>query len=567
MKKLFTSVMLMMFGIIGMNAQGIFALQEGDAGVASGTTVTSVDNITMTWGVTGGDPFKGGNKANNALQDLLGATAYCEGNGQNGKLSNGAYSGTVYLFAPVKAGTLTVGIVLNGGKSFFVKEGTDDTDVAFKLTTADGTEVTLDSDHKSADKITGGIVTFDVEAGKTYAVFCTGSKLGFYGFKYEVKATDATANAVFDFQNNPTNWPTSADTWSDETGKVTTLTVNDVVLTSIQGESFYPNIILKDEGHGTVFNVRKNASFKLAAPEGKALVKIAVTMWNSTSFDLTPSTGAVAENVWEGNATEVTFASAGNRYIAKIDVTLADENEETVKPAVVTEVEVADIATFNAIEDGTTVKLTLTNARVNGTMQGAYYVEDATGATVIKGIDLTVGKLLNGYLVGVKSTDANIDFINNPAVAVEYQLTATDASTFEATDAQMTGTEMSITDACAQANYGKLVTLKNVAISGGGQNKTLTDANGNTMKARDYMGVLPSDFTWPEKASITGVVIYYMTGWFILPISADAIGETTTGISLPQPIQKEGSLYNLQGVRQQQLKKGLNIVNGRKVVY
>jgi len=231
-------------------------------------------------------------------------------------------------------------------------------------------------------------------------------------------------------------------------------------------------------------------------------------------------------------------------------------------------VEVANIAEFNAAEDGLTLKLMLTNARVNAVRGGSYYVEDASGATVIKGLQLTPGTLLNGYIVGTKSTDSNIDFMNEPAVAVEYQLTATDATTFEATETTLVGTLTAITEAGTQANYGRLMTFENVTISGSGQNKTLTDTQGNTFKARDYMGVLPADFTWPEAAaSITGVVVYYMTGWFIMPVSAEAIVPSkTVGVSSARTTSDVLNIYNLKGVRQDRQTKGLNIVNGKTVL-
>jgi hypothetical protein len=244
----------------------------------------------------------------------------------------------------------------------------------------------------------------------------------------------------------------------------------------------------------------------------------------SGSFDLTANNGDVADNAWTGNATEVVFnhANSGNRQMLKIVVTIADEDNETVKPGAVTyDIEVADIASFNAIEDGKVAKLTLTNARVNGNYNG-YYVEDATGATVIKGIELTVGTALNGYVVGTKTTDAGVDM--NGEIK-EYALTATDATTFEATTTVLNGVVMTDAEAAVQANYGRLITLENVAISGSGKNKTLTvDGTNLSIKARDYMGVLPTDYVWPENASkITGVLIYYITGWFLMPVSADAI--------------------------------------------
>lgn len=331
------------------------------------------------------------------------------------------------------------------------------------------------------------------------------------------------ADATFDFANNPQSWPVTTVVYGDEfdNAAVSTLTSNDVVLTSVQ-KAYYANVVYKNGDAAPAFRVFKGNDFKLTAPEGKAIVKVDFTMVEGQNCDFSADNGNMGESGWTGNASVVTFSSAATRLIAKIDVTLADENSETFKPSF--DVEAANIAAFNAIEDGKMVKLTLTNAKVNGNYNG-YYVEDATGATVIKGIELTAGTALNGYIVGEKKTNSSIDYMNDPAVAVEYQLTASDASTFEATATTLTGTVMTGADACAQANYGRLITLENVAISGSGLNKTLTvDGVALAIKARDYMGVLPAEYTWPEKASkITGVVIYYMSGWFLMPISAEAI--------------------------------------------
>lgn len=337
--------------------------------------------------------------------------------------------------------------------------------------------------------------------------------------------TASAEEVTFDFQNNPLNWPVGEGANFADGNLTAPLVVDGVSLTNVQGDAKQPARLMKDNSGVTALYVYKNGSIKFNAPEGKALTKIEVTM-KSGSFDLTASTGAVADNVWTGNATEVLFTSSATRQMFKMVVTIADKNSETVEPAAAEyDVEAANIAAFNAAEDGKNVKLTLSNARVNGAKGGSYYVEDASGATVIKGVTLTAGTALNGYIIGKKSTDNTIDYMNDPAVAVEYQLTATDASTFEATATTLNGTVMTGAEAAAQTNYGRLITLENVAISGSGQNKTLTvDGTALPIKARDYMGVLPTDYAWPEKASkITGVVIYYMTGWFLMPISADAI--------------------------------------------
>jgi len=179
MKKIFTLIATALVAM-GASAQGTYAVMDGDAEATAGSTVTSVPNITMTWGVTGGANFKGGNKKSEVLKDILGSTAYCEGNGENGALT----SGTVYYFEPTQAGTVTVGFVLNANKAFFVQDA-DGADVAFTCTNAEGAPVTF-TDGKLAEKLTGGLATFSVAVGKKYAVYCTGSKLGFYGFKFEL---------------------------------------------------------------------------------------------------------------------------------------------------------------------------------------------------------------------------------------------------------------------------------------------------------------------------------------------------------------------------------------------
>ncbi len=326
---------------------------------------------------------------------------------------------------------------------------------------------------------------------------------------------------TFDFQNNPLNWTVGEGKTFTDGALANPVTIDDVTLTSVQGEASYPAILMKDNNNVISLNVYKKGAIKFNAAEGKAIVKVEATM-KSKTFALTPSTGAITENTWVGNATEVTFVADALYSFLKIVVTTAAENAETVKPAAVTyDVEVADIAAFNAIEDGKVAKLTLTNARVNAVKSGSYYVEDASGATVFKGLDLTAGTALNGYVIGTKSTDGSVDMNET---FVEYALTATDASTFEATTTILNGTVMTGAEAAVQANYGRLITLENVAITGTGQNKTLSvDGTSLPIKARDYMGVLPTGFTWPENASkLTGVLIYYY-GWVLMPISADAI--------------------------------------------
>ena len=427
----------------------------------------------------------------------------------------GYAQGNIIKFKTSVPGTLDVDFSNTGKDRPYRYLNVNGENTTFKSNTADKVSATGIS-IPAGDVVLKGYIPDAADPQSREGDVVGETMLRWYKITFTPKAFDAT----FDFANNPQSWPVSADITDYETGKVTDLTVSNVKLTAIQNNEYMGNILYKADGSSpAVFRVGKFNAFKLTAPEGKALVGVAVTMaTDGQAFDFEASNGAIAANAWTGNATEVTFTTSNNRQIAKIEITLADENSETIKPAAA--VEAATIAEFLALEDGKEVKLTLTDARVNGVNGGSYYVEDATGALVIKGVALTTGTKLNGYILGTKSIDGSVDM---DKVIVEHQLTSTDATTFAATPATLEGTVMAVNAAGAQANYGKLITVENVTISGG-NNKTLTNPSGNTIKARDYMGVLPMGFEWPAKASkLTGILVYYVTGWYLMPISADAI--------------------------------------------
>ena len=212
-------------------------------------------------------------------------------------------------------------------------------------------------------------------------------------------------------------------------------------------------------------------------------------------------------------------------------------------------VEVANIAAFNAVADGQAVKLMLTDAKVTAynDLFSVFYIEDATAATVVSGAELTVGSALNGYLVGTKSIES-VDFTNDPAIYVEHKLIVADDRGMTEAETTIEPTVMTIPEACLQDNYAKLITIENVTISGGGKNKTLTDANENTIKSRDLLGVLSTEYEWPTKvSSFTGILLYYMTGWFIVPISEEAIVINTEGVENLQQDKKETVKFILNG--------------------
>jgi hypothetical protein len=166
MKKIFTLIAVAAMALT-VNAQGKYAMEEGET-IAAGTQPAKdkrVENCKLVFG-EGGDDFK----AAVADASVEGYTAYTQGNGINGNKENG----TFYLLTPSIDGKITVAVVLNADKAFYIEE--------------DGTALEQYNGIKVDSKYYG-TYSFDVKANKTYKVYCAGSKLGFYGFEYTTEVT------------------------------------------------------------------------------------------------------------------------------------------------------------------------------------------------------------------------------------------------------------------------------------------------------------------------------------------------------------------------------------------
>ena len=170
MKKIFTLIAVAAMALT-VNAQGKYAM-DVDEVVEYGTQPAKdkrVENCKMYFG----DPdYTGGTAFNAAVAEASvdGYTAYTSGNGVNGNKDGG----TIYVFKPSIDGKITVAVCLNSGKKFHISE--DGTDLA------DFAGFTVDEKYY-------GTYSFPVAAGKTYKVWCDGSKLGFYGFELSTETT------------------------------------------------------------------------------------------------------------------------------------------------------------------------------------------------------------------------------------------------------------------------------------------------------------------------------------------------------------------------------------------
>ena len=140
----------------------MFAPDENSAAAKSGEVVNLHNGlVTLTFGEAGGADFK----AYKADTHVKGYSAFTEGNGTNGDKTGG----TFYTIKPDKDGFIEVAVVLNSGKKFYIEE--------------DGTAL-ADFNGITKDEKYYGTFIFEAKAKKNYKIYCAGSKLGFYGFKF-----------------------------------------------------------------------------------------------------------------------------------------------------------------------------------------------------------------------------------------------------------------------------------------------------------------------------------------------------------------------------------------------
>lgn len=198
MKKFFTLIAAVAMAA-SMNAQVTYAVQVGDK-VNAGDQIKSVKNITLTYMEKDGTAYADGKETTNWADADFGA--YVCGK-SNGKLVSGAEpTGCVYKFETVKAGSVIVGVQLNGNKGFHIldAEFAEVAPASYNLPSAkDGDSQKFTQNEKGENIIeakSNGTVTFNVAEGGTYYVLAAGTKMGFYGFKY----VTGTSTGISDIQ-------------------------------------------------------------------------------------------------------------------------------------------------------------------------------------------------------------------------------------------------------------------------------------------------------------------------------------------------------------------------------
>lgn len=219
-KILMTALLSTAFSLTA-GAQGYYAYATGDYSsivMNTPTPPTSVHNITITYGgygstynVSGVDKVDSWTTSGGSSGDAAYSpedknpkfTRFCKGNGNTPKWYNGSsykdYDrthkpeyGTYYIFNPTSSGTLTLYIYINAtssDKTLWICEMNGDECNPIS-TLPDGQE------FEQRDAKYYSNVKFNVEAGKTYYVFASGTALGLAGFIYLTNAAqfDATSN-------------------------------------------------------------------------------------------------------------------------------------------------------------------------------------------------------------------------------------------------------------------------------------------------------------------------------------------------------------------------------------
>ena len=419
-----------------------YALKEGETHT-SGEVVEVKDGkgtviATITFGESGEsyEAFK----AAAAHNGVKGFEAFTEGNGVNGNKAGG----TFYTIVPKVDATIKVAVVLNAGKGFFIEE--------------DGTALADYNGITVAEKYYG-TYEFNATADKAYKFYCTGSKLGFYGFEMAyVETAPAPVTATFNFAAEGFREKVGTSL-TDVDGIVynETFTADGATLQVTSGSAASKLYFDTNRGQNLV---TQYATLTFKAPEGKAITKIEFTAaGNSNINKFTASSGTIDGMVWTGNAEGVRFAQGGTSYLANAILTIVDKTTETTTLPAIDYTECANIAAFNALEAGTYAKVTLTDAEVIGKSADGYstvWMQDATGGCWIQYTSLndklTEKTKVNGTIYTIKRETSGNPQMKEAEATLQSELNATAIESYTA----IVGT---IAEVNVAANLNKVVKI------------------------------------------------------------------------------------------------------------
>ena len=464
--------------------------------------------------------------------------------------SNAMYGGT-------QAGA-NVGTKKNRARLRFVNDGTK---VGFERNSQDNSTVNLQSKDEIYLEVSSLATNF---YGKWTWESADQNWITWGGGTY---ADLHANNAAFDF--------TSADLRSymgesanDTKGWVYNETYTDhfISLQVVTGTSPYK--IYSDNNRGNCLAIYKDGFLVVRAPKGAAVTKIEFTLATGSDVKVTPSAGTLDGLTWTGNAEGVRFAVTATRYLAGVAVTVADKDESTTTLPDIEYVTCPNIAAFNALEDGTYALVSVDNAEVIGKSSDGLttvYIQDATGGTALKYTSynalLTENKRVFGRVYVRRMSSMMMEAEDSPkGEALPQDLD--NYTITEGTLAQLNTTE----------NLGRLVKISGasfLATSATAGTLTQGDAtiavNNGTASDIKYLHKM-TDAWVKNETKLENVVILAIlnaknaTTNELLPLSMEV---DATGIVNAAANAEPLRIYNLQGVRLNQLQRGVNIVDGQ----
>ena len=410
------------------------------------------------------------------------------------------------------------------------------------------------------------------------AVIGKGAEVAICVYKVTFTAGSAPepAEVTFDF-SDPNFRNAVGEAMTDVKGYIynETFVVDNASLQITAGSA--PSRIYVDSNRGQcLVTYKEYTTLTFSAPEGYAITKIDFTAAGNSNINyFSASTGEIEGMTWTGNAEGVRFAQGGTSYLAKAVVTLLAKDDATTALPAIVYTECDNIAAFNALEAGTYAKVTLTDVEVTGVSADGYstaWIQDATGGCWIQYTSLNAGMKEmtkgNGYVYVVKRLVSG-----NPQMK---ETEDTPNSEIEGGDIdQYTMVEGTIAEVNVAENLNKVVkisgaTLEETSATAGKltQGDVTIDVNNGIETANQQLHKIADWAKGNKLEDVTVVAILVAksaTANQLLPISIEE--GTTTGISdINATAAEQMNIFNVQGVRLNQLQRGLNIVNGRKVV-
>ena len=371
---------------------------------------------------------------------------------------------------------------------------------------------------------------------------------------------------------------------------------------SADGNSLEPTkdvekaVAIWQDAEGNVdLRVAKDGAFIVSGPSSsEAIVKVVL---EGAAISLTPSDGAWANQsaaaaaradeepaaeeeaaptrmVWVGNIDKVKFWADDLTRLSKITVVTADADgntqayEDKARPA---GAPVADIASFNALEEGKVAVLKLNKAVVLAASEKNVVLEDNSGNLMLynMGIEVEVGDSLSGELAGKHTIYKGMPEMTKDESTDVTKVTKVAGPAPEAK-------AVTLAELKAEANILKLVVISKAVIDSI-DNKCFAKIEEESVQIYDTFGTR-ADWGIAKGnvyTTITGIVIPFkkdadtdMVFELAPRTAADLVLDAdATGIRELNSVKLNGEVYNLQGQKMNgQLRKGLYIIDGKKVM-